>query len=152
MNHIEIIVAEQPDTHGINSVINKHYAAPPLYYTPSELEEYDIVQSDSNIVFIAKQHTQIIGFIRLHGRHSFSIADSVATFEIVIDPAHRKSGIASNLLRTGIRYITDQTNVKILEAMIPTGNAGSKILCDRFGFILQSEELKGFVMTLELNR
>ena len=54
MNQIEIIVAEQPDTHGINSVIKKHYAAPPLYYKPGELEEYYIVQSDSNIVFIAK--------------------------------------------------------------------------------------------------
>ena len=153
MKEIEIRIAKESDIYGLKQVIRKHYSSKPIYFRPiCELEQHNVVQSEKNIVFIAKSGNEIIGYINLHSHNSFMNINNEAEFEIVIDPCFRKHGIGKRLLVYAIQYTENETNLKQLIAKISAGNVASEKLCNNCGFYLLNTDSKGSVMILKINR
>ena len=153
MDAIEILPTVGTDIHELNTLIEQHYAFPPVYFRPVLFSRpSDIEQSEQNIVFIAKKCGEIVGFITLHCSEPFIKTDNPAEFEIVIHPDYRKRGLGKKLLYRVIEYARKETKLNQLNAKIPGNNDASTRLCEKCGFQLLHKEPKGSVMTLEIAR
>jgi RimJ/RimL family protein N-acetyltransferase len=151
-NMSTIKIADELDFDGINEVISANNSnSEDVYKFPYLYDNFrDILPSKSQLIFVTKEHGNVIAFLNLHNSDLYHNC-SKAEFEIVIHPAYRdpEKHLGENILKFVINYVKDKTQVDILSAKVLKKNVPSINLLQKIGF--SSETVDGDSIGYEMN-
>ena len=130
-------IAAKPDFDGINEVISANNSnSEDVYKYPYLYDTFcDILPSKSQLIFVTKEHENVIAFLTLHNSDLLHNR-SKAEFEMVVHPDYRdrEKHHGENMLKYVINYVKEKTQVYILIAKVLKKNVPSINLLQKLGF------------------
>lgn len=91
-----------------------------------------IINEDISVVYVYEINDLLVGFL-----HATRLYETVDIINVVVDPAYRNKGVASNLIDTMITEL--DKNVELITLEVATKNEAAINLYKKFGFEIINE-------------